>query len=212
MVKVMASMERVPKRGHNSHFNYDFVTEGDVLDAVRKALVAEGIALFVSFNEMERRDNKIAVGKLTLTFCDAETGQTHEVQWIGEGQDTQDKGAAKAATSAVKYALLKTFLISTGDAADDPDTSTDGNGSASKSAPRQAKPAPRKKTTVAAPHWIEGDSNRKAFWAWAGEQSLSRGDVHAALGVEHVKDFDGDKGAAAKAITAWMSERPFTED
>ena len=142
MVRVMASMERVPKRGHNDHFHYDFVTEGDVLDAVRKALVAEGIALFVSFNEMERRDSKITVGKLTLTFCDSETGQTYEVQWIGEGQDTQDKGAAKAATSAVKYALLKTFLISTGDAADDPDTSTVGNGSTSKPAQRQAKPAP----------------------------------------------------------------------
>ena len=137
MVRVMASMDRVPKRGRNTHFNYDFVTEGDVLDAVRKALVAEGIALFVSFNELERRDSKITVGKLTLTFCDAETGQTHEVQWIGEGQDTQDKGAAKAATSAVKYALLKTFLISTGDAADDPDMSTSVS-----AAPRE-RPTPK---------------------------------------------------------------------
>ena len=122
MVRVMDSMKRIPKRGHNSHFNYDFVTDGDVLDAVRAAMVEQGIALFVSFSEAERRDGKITVGKFTLTFADSETGQTHDVQWIGEGQDTQDKGAAKAATSAVKYALLKTFMISTGDAADDPDS------------------------------------------------------------------------------------------
>jgi len=122
MVRVMASMERVPKRGRNAHFNYDFVTDGDVLDAVREALVAEGIAFFVSFNEAVQREKGITTGSFTLTFADAETGQTHDVQWVGEGQDIQDKGAAKAATSAVKYALLKTFLISTGDADDDPDS------------------------------------------------------------------------------------------
>ena len=180
MVKVMASMERVPKRGHNDHFHYDFVTEGDVLDAVRKALVAEGIALFVSFNEMERRDNKIAVGKLTLTFCDAETGQTYEVQWIGEGQDTQDKGAAKAATSAVKYALLKTFLISTGDAADDPDTST-----SEAKAPRK-RTAPTKAATSGGPPedlWEQEDQ-----WEDGGAPAMPYLDV-GEIGV-----FDTKKG------------------
>ena len=77
--------------------------------------------------------------------------------------------------------------------------------------PAQTEDAPTEESEPA-PHWIESEANRKAFWAWAGEQGLSRSDVHAALNVEHVKDFDGDKGAAARTITAWMSERPFTED
>ena len=128
MVRVMAQMGRIPKRGHNTHFRYDFVTDGDVLDAVGAALVAEELALFVSFDSAERHDKGVTVGSFTLTFVDAETGQQHAVNWIGEGQDTQDKGAAKAATSAVKYALLKTFLISTGDAADDPDADLHANG------------------------------------------------------------------------------------
>ena len=144
MVKVMARMERIPKRGRNTHFNYDFVTDADVLDEVRKALVEEGVALFVSFDEAIRRDEGgVTVGKFTLTFADVDSGQTHSVNWVGEGQDKQDKGAAKAATSAVKYALLKTFLISTGDEADDPDASV---GARQNTAPRRAarpqRPAP----------------------------------------------------------------------
>ena len=42
--------------------------------------------------------------------------------WTGESLDTQDKGITKAATSAEKYFLMKTFVISTGDAKDDPDS------------------------------------------------------------------------------------------
>lgn len=141
MVRVMAAMGRIPKRGRNTHFNYDFVTDADVLDTVRTAMIAEGIAFFVSFDEAERRDGKVTVGKFTLTFADSETGQTYDVHWVGEGQDTQDKGAAKAATSAVKYALLKTFMISTGDAVDDPDSSSSNNAPTRKRQQRRA-PAP----------------------------------------------------------------------
>ena len=141
MVKVMEQMERVPKRGYNDHFKYQFVTDADVLDAVRAALVKQQIALFVSFDGAERQDKGVTVGKFVLTFVDAETGQAHSVNWVGEGQDTQDKGSAKAATSAVKYALLKTFLISTGDDVDDPDADLHANGHAAKSAPvRKAAP------------------------------------------------------------------------
>lgn len=149
MVKVMAQMERIPKRGFNSHFRYDYVTDGDVLDAVRAALVAEGIAFFVSFNSAERHEKGV-IGSFTLTFADTETGQTHSINWIGEGQDTQDKGSAKAATSAVKYALLKTFLISTGAEEDDPDADP---------APPQ-RSAPRPASQQAAPQQD----------AWAAEE------------------------------------------
>jgi len=180
MARVMASMSRIPKRGRNTHFNYDFVTDGDVLDAVRAALVAEGIAFFVSFNEATHREKGITTGKFTLTFADAETGQTHDVQWVGEGQDTQDKGAAKAATSAVKYALLKTFLISTGDAADDPDS---GNG-----APR---PQQRNTRTPQGPPPV--DAPRDA-WEEEESQEPSGAPAGAYLDVSEVGVFDTKAG------------------
>jgi hypothetical protein len=55
------------------------------------------------------------------------------------------------------------------------------------------------------PHWIEDEATRKRFWAWAEDSGLSNSDVHKALGVEHVRDFDGDKAAAVAAIHAWIA-------
>ena len=63
-----------------------------------------------------------------------------------------------------------------------------------------------------APHWIEDETTRKRFWAWAAEKGLNDEDVHAALGVEHIRDYSGDKAAAVAAITTWLSEQPFTKD
>ena len=122
MACVMGRLERIPKRGFNQHFKYQFVTDSDVLDTVRMAMAAEGVCLFVSMTGVQQ-DNKHTVVNLQFTFADGESGQSMTVAWVGEAMDTQDKGIAKAATSALKYCLLKTFLISTGD---EPDADSDG--------------------------------------------------------------------------------------
>lgn len=49
------------------------------------------------------------------------SGESIELAGYGHGVDTQDKGAGKATTYALKYALLYTFLIPTGKI-DDADT------------------------------------------------------------------------------------------
>lgn len=43
-----------------------------------------------------------------------ESGQSIELSGYGHGVDSQDKGAGKATTYALKYALLYTFLVPTG--------------------------------------------------------------------------------------------------
>lgn len=43
-----------------------------------------------------------------------ESGQSIEISGYGQGVDSQDKGAGKATTYALKYALLYTFLVPTG--------------------------------------------------------------------------------------------------
>jgi len=46
-------------------------------------------------------------------------------------------------------------------------------------------------------HWIESDTTRKKFWAYAkGDLGLNEDEVHDALGVASTKQFDGDKTAA----------------
>lgn len=49
------------------------------------------------------------------------SGQTLEISGYGHGVDSQDKSAGKATTYALKYALLYTFLVPTGNI-DDSDT------------------------------------------------------------------------------------------
>ena len=55
-----------------------------------------------------------------------ESGQSLEIEGYGHGVDTQDKGAGKATTYALKYALLYAFLIPTGKI-DDADTQHSDN-------------------------------------------------------------------------------------
>jgi len=54
-------------------------------------------------------------------------------------------------------------------------------------------------------HWIEDEETRRKFWAWASSQGLSKSDVHAALGVDSILRFGGDKKAAIEKITAWIA-------
>jgi hypothetical protein len=44
-----------------------------------------------------------------------ESGESQEICGYGQGVDSQDKGAGKATTYALKYALLYSFLVPTGD-------------------------------------------------------------------------------------------------
>jgi len=53
--------------------------------------------------------------KLEVRFVDADSGEQYTSYFYGDGYDKTDKGLYKAITGALKYALLKTFLVATGD-------------------------------------------------------------------------------------------------
>jgi len=90
-----------------------------------------GLAFFVDIKSVVQ-ENKKTITDFEFTFADGESGATRTCSWRAEAQDTQDKGISKSATSAVKYFLLKTFLISTGD-------EPDPDGSGDKKEPKKAK-------------------------------------------------------------------------
>ena len=52
---------------------------------------------------------------MTYTFMDADTAEEISVKVAGEGLDPGDKAPYKAMTGALKYALLQSFLLATGD-------------------------------------------------------------------------------------------------
>ena len=138
---ILSQTGRLKKTGHNSFFNYDFVTESDLSSAVRDLLSAANVFLFTSFDKQEVREI-VSPGKdkdgskhtlLTLiesshTFVDGDSGETFTVRSQGQACDNGDKGCYKAETGAVKYMLYKQFLFPTGDAADPEYDNSAGNG------------------------------------------------------------------------------------
>jgi hypothetical protein len=158
MAKVMAGVHRVKKGGFNQHHQYKFATAEDVSDLIRDLLAENGVAFLPSMENIEfitREGSKsvIARCRFTMRFID-EAGDHMTASWFSEAMDTQDKALNKAATAAVKYFLLKTFLVSTGD---EPDPDADAGDDVPKrglSAGRSGfdgKSKPASAATVAAP-------------------------------------------------------------
>lgn len=148
LAKILGEIGQVPKSGHNSFHNYDYVTENDLVYAVRKKLSEHLVFVFSSVEEqtiriVEDGDRKSALTEVTTlhTFVDGESGEQFSVRSKGQGADVGDKGGYKAITGAMKYFLYKCFMIPTGD---DPeaDERTDVRGATGGKTPAPAKPVP----------------------------------------------------------------------
>jgi hypothetical protein len=125
LAHVMGVVDRIPKRGRNEFHKYDYAAEADIVDAVRGELATVGVAFVPQVDSLTReacgeKGAYLTTIALTIRLIDGESGETLTVRWLGCGVDNQDKGLYKALTGAVKYFLLKTFLIPTGD---DPEAS-----------------------------------------------------------------------------------------
>jgi hypothetical protein len=56
---------------------------------------------------------------MAYTFSDVDSGEELVAKVAGQGLDTGDKAPYKAMTGALKYALLQSFLLATGDDPED---------------------------------------------------------------------------------------------
>lgn len=121
MVQIMKAVGYVRKSGTNQAQGYKYVMAADVADAVRDEMAKLNVSLVPSQIDVIS-EGLTPSGKQTLltlrftwTLTDGETGEFISWQSIGTGSDSGDKAAYKAATGALKYALLTGFLIPTGD-------------------------------------------------------------------------------------------------
>ncbi|MCG8433519.1 MAG: ERF family protein [Gammaproteobacteria bacterium] len=122
----MGDIKRVPKSGFNSHHRYEYATDADVSDLIRPVMAAHGVALVpimesIVSHQPHGKQNRMLVQWTMRLMCGPGEHERVDVKWFSESLDAQDKAIAKAATSAVKYFLLKTFVVSTGDIADETD-------------------------------------------------------------------------------------------
>ena len=124
---IMQSVERIPKNGWNDFHKYKYATEADVADHCRKLIADHHIIMTTDVESaeiinMESTDKIGAIKSTPITrlrmrfrFYDGDSDATISFAMYADGQDSLDKGCYKAITGGVKYALMKTFLIPTGD-------------------------------------------------------------------------------------------------
>jgi hypothetical protein len=126
LAQVMYEAERIPKNGTAPAVmgGYKFVQVGDAADFIRKALAEKVITMMPTkvtvVGQVDRPTLK--GGTMTTvdlvtewTLTDGESGESITIESFGAGADGGDKYSGKASTSAMKYALLTGFLLSTGE-------------------------------------------------------------------------------------------------
>ena len=151
MANVSAEVGYIPKRGRNNHFSYSYVLESDIMAALRPLLAKWGVFLRIKPQPELMRTSAYAQreGKapellyevpVLIEWVNTDNPEdVYPAVWTAQAIDNSDKGLNKAYTACVKYASLKTFLISTGD---DPDADEERGNAPTNSKPAAA-PAPR---------------------------------------------------------------------
>ena len=114
----------VQKRGHNERHNYSYVTAADLAGSVGDILAELGVVVIpqlqsISTETPRSSSERIARIVMNYRFVDARSGEELTVRVAGEGADAGDKAPYKAMTGALKYALLQSFLLATGDDPED---------------------------------------------------------------------------------------------
>lgn len=131
IIKVMVAVKGIEKSmtvGSGSSA-YKGVPDKEVKKAYNEAMAANGLCVLPidieakttvsrweemnSYKEMKQKQS-VFTEVTTKYLLLHESGESQIIAGYGHGVDSQDKGAGKATTYALKYALLYTFLTPTG--------------------------------------------------------------------------------------------------
>jgi hypothetical protein len=122
LAQVRREVSYIRKRGRNDAQDYSYAMAADIAGAIGDRLAALNVILGrrnLSIKRSERQHGQGAetVVEVTLDyqFIDGDSDEVLSVPSYGEGRDIGDKAPYKALTGALKYALIQTFLIATGD-------------------------------------------------------------------------------------------------
>ena len=139
VMKEVKGMEKNSRVGAGTKAAYDGTKDKDVKETFNNALSKNGLAMIpIGIEEETRVDRweeeqtwsgKTSIKQKQSIFTKVntkylllhESGESIEIAGYGQGIDSQDKGAGKATTYAMKNALLYTFLTPVGKI-DDSDT------------------------------------------------------------------------------------------
>ena len=126
LAEVRRRIGYVQKRGHNERSNYSYVTAADIAGSVGDILAELGVVVIprledISYESAAGRGEATRMARVVMayTFADVDSGEEVVAKVAGQGLDPGDKAPYKAMTGALKYALLQSFLLATGDDPED---------------------------------------------------------------------------------------------
>jgi hypothetical protein len=135
LVKIQEEIAYIHKGGVNTQQNYNFVRESEVTRQARDCFVKHRIHSTVDVIDSKINSTVDSKGKLVtlaeviirMRLTDLDSREVLEVNGRGCGGDygAGDKAIYKAITGAVKYTLLKSLLIETGDDPEDERTESE---------------------------------------------------------------------------------------
>ena len=123
LAEVRRRLGYIQKRGFNEINNYSYVTAADLAGAVGDILAELGVVIIPQLESIAYEPNtgsrseaaRAAQVVMAYTFADVDSGDEITTKVAGQGLDAGDKAPYKAMTGALKYALLQSFLLATGD-------------------------------------------------------------------------------------------------
>jgi hypothetical protein len=126
LAEVRRRIGYIQKRGHNERFNYSYVTAADIAGSVGDILSELGVVVIpnlenITYESATGRGETTRMARVVMayTFSDVDSGEEIVAKVAGQGLDSGDKAPYKAMTGALKYALLQSFLLATGDDPED---------------------------------------------------------------------------------------------
>lgn len=201
--KLALILETMPNdmrpQGNNSHFHYDYWTLDQISGYFRNRFGELGIAFMADVETFDIREHETSKGGksflttllVLFTLTDHETGQTVSGHGIGQGDDPGDKGANKAFSGALKYWLLKAFVVGGDDA--EADERTDQRSE------RRARRAQEDDRPVRI-----GDSSIEGIAR--GGRSNKTSTVQIRQIRELAKDLNWNATGAARRISEWVGD------
>lgn len=131
MVAILGQMGSLVPTGKNSHFRYEYFESTEVAGTFRSLFIKHGLSFMADVvdYDVQPRGAKamLTTMRVLFTITDTETGETVSGHGLGQGDDPGDKGSNKAFAGALKYWLLKTFMVGGEDAEADRQTDQRGD-------------------------------------------------------------------------------------
>ena len=128
VMKAVKGMDKNAKVGGNTSSSYNGTKDQDVKEVFNEALAKNGLCILpigieeetqldrwdVEYNGQKQTKQSVFTKVKTKYLLLHESGQSIELAGYGHGIDSQDKGAGKATTYALKNCLLYSFLTPVG--------------------------------------------------------------------------------------------------